>query len=71
MLTIKVHFSDGFESEVYNTTQFKRVKDQIVDPLWIEENGHCIIDRIQVGFGDNWVRHTAEWFETTGKVGVQ
>lgn len=61
MLTIKVYFSDGMVSEAYNTTQLNHIKDQILDPEWIEQNGHCEIEAIQVGFGDNWVKHTVEY----------
>jgi hypothetical protein len=70
MLTIKVYFSDGCISSAYNINQLNHIKAQILDPEWIEQYGHCEIEGIQVGFGDNWVKKTVEWFESTGKVGI-
>lgn len=64
MLTIKVYFSDGMVSEAYNINQLNSIKDEIVDPEWIAKNGHCEIEDIQVGFGENWVKGTVLYQES-------
>lgn len=62
MLTILVYFDDGFVSEANDIKQFNRIKDQIKDPEWIEKNGRCKIDKIEIGFGDDrWVKETIEY----------
>ena len=40
------------------------IKDQLQDPEWIEQYGHCEIEGLQVGFGENWVKGTVLYQES-------